>query len=64
MNFCPALEACNILGRDTREICKEHSERATEELIKRINPELKFGRNYEKIRPHAAYCEEIITLQG
>ena len=64
INPCPALQACVILGLDTREVCAMHTEKATEELIKRINPNLRFTRNYEKVRPYAAYCEEIITLQS
>ncbi len=62
VNPCPALQACVILDLDTREVCAAHTEKATEELIKRINPNLRFTRNYEKVRPHTAYCEEIITL--
>ena len=60
INPCPALQACAILGIDTREVCALHSERATDELIKRVSPNLRFTRNYEEVRPHAAYCEEII----
>jgi tRNA(Arg) A34 adenosine deaminase TadA len=63
INPCPALQACIILDLDTRDVCALHTEKATEELIKRINPNLRFTRNYEKVRPHAAYCEEIITLE-
>jgi tRNA(adenine34) deaminase len=59
-NPCPALQACAILGLDTREVCAVHTERATDELIKRISPNLRFTRNYGEVRPHAAYCEEII----
>lgn len=61
-NFCPALEACKILGLDTKDVCKAVFEKPTDELIKKINPKLKFTRNYNKIRPHADYCEEIIEL--
>lgn len=61
-NFCPALEACEILGLDTRRICKKIFEKSTEELIKKINLKLKFTRNYKKIRPYTNYCEEIIKL--
>jgi len=61
-NFCPALEACKILRLDTRDICKAVFEKPTEELIKKINPRLKFTRNYSKIRPFVDYCEEIIEL--
>ncbi len=63
INPCPALQACVILGLDTREVCALHTEKATDELIKRINPNLRFTRNYEKVRPHASYCEEVITLE-
>ena len=62
-NYCPSLEACIILDLDTREVCKEIYERPTEELIRRINPKLRFARNYECIRPYSDYCEEIITLE-
>ena len=63
INPCPALQACVILGLDTREVCALHTEKATDELIKRINPKLRFSRNYERMRPHSHYCEEIITLE-
>lgn len=62
-NYCPSLEACIILDLDTREVCKEVYERPTEELIRRLNPQLRFTRNYECIRPYSDYCEEIITLE-
>ena len=62
-NFCPLLEACKILNLDTRKICKMIYEKPTEELIKKINPKLKFSRNYKRIRPYTSYCEEVITLE-
>lgn len=62
-NPCPALDACNILGLDTRVVCRLHTEGATDKLIKQINPKLKFGRNYSKLRPSSEYCEEIIELE-
>ena len=62
-NFCPALEACKILGLDTREVCKAVFEKSTGELIRKINPKLRFTRNYRCIRPYALYCEEMITLE-
>jgi len=60
-NFCPVLEACKQLGIDTREACREAEEKPVQELISRINPNLKFSRNYEKIRPYEQYCEEMIV---
>ena len=63
MNFCPTLEACNILGSDTRYICKHLNEDATNRLIQKIDPRLRFSRNYEKLRPYSPYCEEMISLE-
>ncbi|HYE84701.1 MAG TPA: nucleoside deaminase [Clostridia bacterium] len=62
-NFCPTLEACKILGLDTRTICKRMNENSTDILIKQIEPRLKFSRNYEKLRPYADYCEEMISIE-
>lgn len=62
-NFCPTIDACNILGLDTRNICKSVFEKSTEILMKRINPNIKFTRNYNKIRPYTKYCEEIIYFE-
>ncbi|MEW5819781.1 MAG: nucleoside deaminase [Cyanobacteriota bacterium] len=59
-NFCPSLEACKILDIDTREMCRLIYERPTDQLIKSINPELRFSRNYECLRPYTDYCEEFI----
>ena len=61
-NFCPYLEACRILGLDTRFVCKEIGEPSIQEMIKRINPNLKFSRNYANIRPYNTFCEEYIEL--
>jgi len=61
-NFCPILEACARLGLDTRDVCREAEERPVQELISKINPRLRFSRNYEKIRPYSEYCEESIEL--
>lgn len=61
-NFCPYLEACQQLGFDTRYICKETAEDSMHKMIKLINPNLKFSRNYENIRPYSNFCEEYIEL--
>jgi tRNA(adenine34) deaminase len=60
-NFCPTLEACKILGLDTRDICRKLNENATDALLKQVNPCLEFSRNYQKLRPYTDYCEEKIT---
>lgn len=62
-NPCPTLEACKRLGLDTREVCKKAYEKPVQEFLKQIHPKLRFERDYENIRPHAAYCEEIIVLE-
>lgn len=61
-NFCPTLEACKILGLDTKVICAAVSEKPTDLFLKEINPRLMFTRNYEKLRPRNGYCEEIISI--
>lgn len=62
-NFCPTLEACKRLGLDTRHVCRRINEDSTNQLIRLIDPRLHFSRNYEKLRPYAPYCEELITLE-
>ncbi len=61
-NFCPILEACKRLGIDTRILCKAVNEESVQDFLSCLNPKLKFYRNYEKIRPHAKYCEETFEL--
>lgn len=61
-NFCPTLEACGRLGLDTRHICKRINEDATNRLIQKIDPRLRFSRNYVRLRPYSPYCEEMISL--
>lgn len=61
-NYCPVLEVCKKLGLDTREICKKAYHKPVQVFLSKINPELKFDRNYDCLRPHTSYCEEIITL--
>lgn len=61
-NFCPTLEACKILGLDTKKVCKKVFETPTDQLVKKINSKLKFSRNYCKIRPFTDYCEESIEF--
>ena len=61
-NFCPTLEACKILNLDTRFVCRHLSEIPTTELLRQLHPQLRFTRNYDKLRPHTPYCEEMIIL--
>jgi hypothetical protein len=62
-NFCPTLEACNILQLDTRHVCRLYNELSTDNLVKEIHPNLKFTRSYEKLRPYYEYCEEMIVVE-
>ena len=61
-NRCPTLEACQKLGLDTREICQKVYQAPVQALLTRLDPRLRFRRNYARIRPYADYCEEIIEL--
>ena len=62
-NYCPTLEACKLLGLDTRFVCKHLSEKPTTDLVRQIHPKLRFTRNYDRLRPHSDYCEEMIILE-
>ena len=59
-NRCSLLEACNSLGRDTRKVCRAVNEKATQAFVSRVNPQFRFHRSYEEIRPYAEYCREKI----
>ena len=61
-NFCPTLEACKILGLDTRYVCKHLSEEPTQALLQQLHPNLRFKRNYDSLRPFKPYCEEMIIM--
>jgi hypothetical protein len=62
-NRCPTLEACQKLGLDTRQVCRRTYHQPVQIFLSRIHPNLRFGRNYEAIRPYCDYCEEMITLE-
>jgi hypothetical protein len=62
-NQCPTLDVCQKLGLDTREVCKKAYHQPVQVFLSRIDPRLRFERNYGALRPQAAYCEEIISLE-
>jgi hypothetical protein len=62
-NHCPTLEACQRLGLDTRQVCRKAYHGSVQAFLTRLDPRLKFERNYKAIRPHCAYCEESISLE-
>jgi hypothetical protein len=63
-NFCPTLEACQILGMDTRRVCRLSNDKSTNAVVRQVDRRLNFTRNYERIRPHSEYCEESISYRG
>ncbi len=60
-NRCPTLEVCRRLELDTRQVCRAANEKATQAFVSYLDPQLRFLRSYETIRPHAAYCLERIV---
>ena len=62
-NECPTLNACSKLGLDTRTVCRQAYHQPVNDMLQRIDPRLRFERNYESIRPYMPYCEEVIYLE-
>ncbi len=60
-NACPTLEACSRLGLDTREVCRVVYEKPTQLFLSRLDPSLRFVRDYSAIRPYAPHCRESIV---
>jgi len=60
-NPCPTLEAVRALGLDTRIICRAAYEKSTQAFVSQIDPQLRFLRSYEEIRPYANHCREMIV---
>jgi tRNA(Arg) A34 adenosine deaminase TadA len=61
LNPCPTLEACKVLGLDTRQVCRAIYEKSTQALVSQLDPQLRFLRSYAEIRPHAQSCRERIV---
>jgi tRNA(Arg) A34 adenosine deaminase TadA len=59
-NRCSLLEACHSIELDTRKVCRTVTEKATQAFVSRVNPQFRFHRSYEEIRPYAEYCREHI----
>ena len=60
LNRCPTLETCQRLGLDTRRICRAINEKSTQAFLSRFDPQLRFLRSYQEIRPFADHCKEVI----
>jgi len=52
------------LELDTRGVCGYYNEGSTDLLVKQVDSRLNFKRNYDKLRPHSDYCEEMIIIDG
>jgi tRNA(adenine34) deaminase len=61
LNKCPTLDACKALGLDTRQVCREVYEKSTQALVSQLDPQLRFLRSYEEIRPYSDHCKEMIV---
>jgi tRNA(adenine34) deaminase len=61
LNKCPTLEACKALGLDTRQVCRAVYEKSTQALVSQLDPQLRFLRSYDEIRPHSNHCREMIV---
>lgn len=60
-NPCPTLEACRRLNLDTRTVCRDAYEKSTQAFVSRLDPQLRFLRDYTQIRPFADHCRERIV---
>ncbi|RPI83957.1 MAG: nucleoside deaminase [Chloroflexi bacterium] len=60
-NACPTLDACLRLGLDTRKVCRAAYEKSTQAFLSQIDPQLRFLRSYQEIRPYAGHCLESIV---
>jgi hypothetical protein len=61
--FCPYLQAFRRLGFDAEKsayLCEHTLERPCQVLVDKVNPRIKFSRNYHHVRPITDYCFEIL----
>jgi len=61
LNPCPTLIATQQLGLDTRQVCRAAYEKSTQAFLSQLDPQLRFLRSYEEIRPYASFCREMIV---
>ena len=57
----PTLEACRRLNLDTRSVCRDAYEKSAQAFVSRVDPQLRFLRDYTRIRPFADHCQERIV---
>ena len=63
-NPCPILKLSLALGMDTRYTCKLVSETVCRFVLKHIDEDLEFERDYSHIRPYKDGCLERIYLKS
>lgn len=63
VNPCPILKLSQLLRVDTRYSCKLVSETVCKMVLKCLNPNLVFTRDYNYIRPYSSGCRERIFFK-
>jgi len=61
VNDCPTIEACRRLDLDTRTVCRAVYEKPTQALLSQLDPQLRFHRSYQEIRPYSPHCREKVV---
>lgn len=61
-NPCPILNISLRMKVDTKYSCKLISEPVCRYVLRKLNPNLVFERNYDHIRPYKDSCEERIYI--
>jgi len=62
-NPCPILTLAMKLRLDTKYVCKEVSEPVCRYVLRKLNPNLVFERDYSNIRPYSDGCVERISIK-
>lgn len=60
---CSVLDACLKVGFDTRKICRAIHQKSINAIIQRVDPRLRFDRDYGRIRPYENHCVETLYLR-
>ena len=63
-NPCPILRLALSLGMDTRYVCRVVSETVCRYVLRKLNPQLVFERDYSYIRPYSNGCLERVYLRA
>jgi len=66
-NFCPYLEAfkrMRIKPEDSVRLCQQVLERPCQVIVGKVNPNIRFFRDYGHVRPLADYCDETMIIRA